>query len=84
LRAINPQLIYCSITGFGHTGPYAQRAGYDFLIQGMGGLMSITGHPGMGNAHPNTVPYQDFATADGHMILAIGNDGQFARFCDAC
>jgi crotonobetainyl-CoA:carnitine CoA-transferase CaiB-like acyl-CoA transferase len=46
--------------------------------------MSITGHPGMGNAHPNTVPYQDFATADGHMILAIGNDGQFARFCDAC
>ena len=45
LRVINPRLIYCSITGFGHTGPYAQRAGYDFLIQGMGGLMSITGHP---------------------------------------
>lgn len=155
LRVINPRLIYCSITGFGHTGPYAQRAGYDFLIQGMGGLMSITGHPEgspgagpikvgvaltdiltglyastsilaaiqarhhtgegqhidlalldvgvaclanqsmnylhsdqipkrMGNAHPNTVPYQDFPTADGHMILAIGNDGQFARFCDAC
>ena len=155
LRAINPRLIYCSITGFGYTGPYAQRAGYDFLIQGMGGLMSITGHPEgspgagpikvgvaltdiltglyastsilaaiqarhltgegqhidlalldvgvaclanqsmnylhsdqipkrMGNAHPNTVPYQDFPTADGHMILAIGNDGQFARFCDAC
>ena len=154
LSAINPRLIYCSITGFGQTGPYAQRAGYDFLIQGMGGLMSITGQPDgepgagpmkvgvaltdiltglyastsilaalqarhhtgrgqhidlalldvgvaclanqsmnylhsgqaprrMGNAHPNTVPYQDFPTADGHMILAIGNDGQFARFCAA-
>ena len=152
LSALNPRLIYCSITGFGQTGPYAQRAGYDFLIQGMGGLMSITGQPDgqpgagpmkvgvaltdiltglyastsilaalqarhqtgrgqhidlalldvgvaclanqsmnylhsgktpsrMGNAHPNTVPYQDFPTADGHMILAIGNDGQFARFC---
>ncbi|MEN9889183.1 MAG: hypothetical protein RL559_1220 [Pseudomonadota bacterium] len=154
LSALNPRLIYCSITGFGQTGPYAQRAGYDFLIQGMGGLMSITGQPDdaagagpmkvgvaltdiltglyastsilaalqarhhtgrgqhidlalldvgvaclanqsmnylhsgqtprrMGNAHPNTVPYQDFPTADGHMILAIGNDGQFARFCAA-
>ncbi len=154
LRALNPRLIYCSITGFGQTGPYAHRAGYDFLIQGMGGLMSVTGRgddqPGagpmkvgvaltdimtglyastailaalqarhttgegqhidlalldvqvaslanqgmnylysgqlprrMGNAHPNTVPYQDFPTADGHMILAIGNDGQFAKFCDA-
>ena len=152
LSAGNPGLIYCSITGFGQTGPYAARAGYDFLIQGMGGLMSITGRadgdpgggpikvgvalvdilsglyacnailaalhhrqgsgkgqyidialldvlvaslanqaanhlvggtvPGrMGNAHPNIVPYQDFATADGHMILAVGNDGQFARFC---
>ena len=148
----HPRLIYCSITGFGQTGPYAPRAGYDFLIQGMGGLMSITGRsdaeegagpqkvgvaltdvmtglhaaigilaalqhrdrtgegqhidlalldvqvaalanqagnylisgkePGrMGNAHPNIVPYQDFPTADGDMILAIGNDGQFARFC---
>jgi len=155
LHARNPRLIYCSITGFGHTGPYAHRAGYDFLIQGMGGLMSISGQPDgqpgagpmkvgvaltdiltglyastsilaaiqarhttgegqhidlalldvgvaclanqtmnylhgqqipqrMGNAHPNTVPYQDFPTADGYMILAIGNDSQFARFCDAC
>jgi len=154
LQALNPRLIYCSITGFGHTGPYARRAGYDFLVQAMGGLMSVTGRPDheagggpqkvgvalidvaaglyastailaalharastgagqhidialldvqvacllnqgmnylyggqvpqrMGNAHPNTVPYQDFPTADGHMILAIGNDAQFARFCHA-
>jgi crotonobetainyl-CoA:carnitine CoA-transferase CaiB-like acyl-CoA transferase len=154
LNTLNPRLVYCSITGFGHTGPYAERAGYDFLIQGMGGLMSVTGLPDgepgsgpmkvgvaltdiltglyastsilaalqarhhtgrgqhidlalldvgvaclanqamnylhsgqapqrMGNAHPNTVPYQDFPTADGHMILAIGNDGQFAKFCRA-
>ena len=154
LAAINPRLIYCSITGFGQDGPYASRAGYDFLIQGMGGLMSLTGHPDgipgggpmkagvaltdiltglyasnavlaalayrertgqgqyidlalldvqvaclanqamnylttgnspqrMGNAHPNIVPYQDFPTADGYMILAIGNDSQFAKFC-AC
>ena len=154
LSALNPRLVYCSITGFGQTGPYAQRAGYDFLIQGMGGLMSITGQPDgapgagpikvgvaltdiltglyaanaiqaalharartgrgqyidlalldvgvaclgnqamnylhsgvapqrMGNAHPNTVPYQDFPTADGHMILATGNDGQYTRFCEA-
>jgi crotonobetainyl-CoA:carnitine CoA-transferase CaiB-like acyl-CoA transferase len=152
LLALNPRLVYCSITGFGQSGPYASRAGYDFLIQGMGGLMSITGPadgevgggpqkvgvaltdvmtglyaaiavqaalaerersglgqhidlalldvqiaglanqassflaggvlPGrMGNSHPNIVPYQDFPTADGDMILAIGNDGQFARFC---
>ncbi len=153
LLALNPRLVYCSITGFGQTGPYAERAGYDFLMQGMGGLMSITGRADgeegagpvkvgvaltdiltglyastailaalqsrdlsgvgqhidlalldvqvaclanqgmnhlyggqprrMGNAHPNTVPYQDFPTADGHMILAIGNDGQFASFCRA-
>ena len=154
LREINPRLVYCSITGFGQTGPYAPRAGYDFLMQGMGGLMSITGHadgePGagpvkvgvaltdiltglhastailaalahrdhggsgqhidlalldvqvaclanqnmnylhggqvprrLGNAHPNVVPYQDFPTADGDMILAIGNDGQFAKLCQA-
>jgi len=154
LKQSNPRLVYCSITGFGQTGPYAHRAGYDFLIQGMGGLMSITGRPDgelgegpmkvgvaltdiltglyastsilaalqarevtgegqhidlalldvgvaclanqsmnylysgisprrMGNAHPNTVPYQDFPTADGYMILAVGNDGQFARFCEA-
>lgn len=154
LHALHPRLVYCSVTGFGQTGPYAQRAGYDFLIQGMGGLMSISGQPEgtpgagpmkvgvaltdiltglyastsilaalqarevtgrgqhidlalldvgvaclanqsmnylhsgvapkrMGNAHPNTVPYQDFPTADGHMILAVGNDGQFARFCQA-
>jgi len=154
LHKVNPRLIYCSITGFGQTGPYAPRPGYDFLIQGMGGLMSITGRPDgepgagpmkvgvaltdvltglyaatailaavqarhrtgegqhidlalldvgvaclanqsmnylysgvapgrMGNAHPNTIPYQDFPTADGHMILAVGNDRQFARFCEA-
>ncbi|MEO8298825.1 MAG: CaiB/BaiF CoA-transferase family protein [Burkholderiales bacterium] len=152
LKALNPKLIYCSVTGFGQTGPYAPRAGYDFLIQGLGGLMSVTGQPDgtagagpmkvgvaltdvmtglyaaiavltavthrertgegqyidlalldvgvaglanqalsylstgqspqrLGNAHPSVVPYQDFPTADGHMILAIGNDGQFARFC---
>lgn len=151
LKAANPRLVYCSITGFGQTGPYASRPGYDFLIQGMGGLMSITGRPDgepgggplkvgvaltdvmtgmyasvailaalarrersgegqhidlalldvqiaslanqaanylvsgkppqrMGNAHPNIVPYQDFPTADGHMIVTVGNDGQFARF----
>ena len=153
LAAINPKLVYCSITGFGQDGPYAARAGYDFLIQGMGGLMSLTGRADgeegagpqkvgvaltdiltglyagnailavllhrektgqgqhidlalldvqvaclanqamnylvsgkaprrMGNGHPNIVPYQDFPTADGDMILAIGNDGQFARFCE--
>ena len=152
LSALNPKLVYCSITGFGQDGPYAARAGYDFLIQGMGGLMSVTGRADdeegagpqkvgvaltdiltglyagnailaallhrektgqgqhidlalldvqvaclanqamnylvsgkaprrMGNGHPNIVPYQDFPTADGDMILAIGNDGQFARFC---
>jgi len=148
LKAVKPDLIYCSITGFGQDGPYAQRAGYDVMIQAMGGLMSLTGEPdgmptkvgvaftdiftGMyatvavlgalahrdrtgegqaidmalldvqvavlanqamnylvsgtppvrhGNAHPNIVPYQAFATIDGHMILAIGNDAQFARFC---
>ena len=154
LRAANPRLIYCSITGFGQTGPYAARAGYDFLIQGMGGLMSITGRrddepgagpqkvgvaltdvltglyattailaalqhrdrtgegqyidvalldvqvaclanqsmnylvggevpPRMGNAHPNIVPYQDFPTRDGDMIVAVGNDGQFTRLVSA-
>jgi crotonobetainyl-CoA:carnitine CoA-transferase CaiB-like acyl-CoA transferase len=153
LKKINPGLVYCSITGFGQTGPLKDRAGYDFLIQAMGGLMSVTGEmdgrPGagpqkvgvaltdvltglytaiaalaaiarrettgegahidmalldvtvatmanqalnylvtgiapvrLGNAHPNIVPYQAFATADDHVIVAIGNDGQFARFCD--
>jgi crotonobetainyl-CoA:carnitine CoA-transferase CaiB-like acyl-CoA transferase len=153
LAAVHPRLVYCSITGFGQTGPYAHRAGYDFLMQGMGGLMSVTGRADgeegagpqkvgvaltdimtglyatiavqaalaerersgrgqhidlalldvqvaclanqassylaggvtprrMGNAHPTIVPYQDFPTADGDMILAIGNDGQFARFCE--
>ena len=144
-----PGLIYCSITGFGQTGPYAPRAGYDYLAQGLGGIMSITGEPdgqpmkvgvgisdimcGMyaavsilaairhrdltgkgqfidlalldtqvawlaneglnyltsgkvpvrqGNAHPNIVPYQLFETADDPFILAVGNDAQFARFCD--
>ncbi len=152
LRAENPALIYCSITGFGQTGPYAPRAGYDLLVQAMGGLMSITGRrddePGSGpqkagvaltdiltglyatigilaalahrdrtgigqyidiglldvqvsclanqamnylvsgsspgrsgNAHPNLVPYQDFPTRDGHMVIAVGNDAQFARLC---
>lgn len=152
LTAVNPKLIYCSITGFGQDGPYAGRAGYDFMIQAMGGLMSVTGEPDdapgggpekagvavadlfaglysviaiqaalahrertgegqridmalldvqvstlanqalnylvsgdapgrMGNAHPNIVPYEAFRTRDGHMILAVGNDGQFARFC---
>jgi crotonobetainyl-CoA:carnitine CoA-transferase CaiB-like acyl-CoA transferase len=148
LEALNPALVYCSITGFGQQGPYAARAGYDFMIQAMGGLMSVTGEPDgqpmkigvaladvltglyaanaiqgalihqratgegqyidmalldvqvaalanqamnylatgvsprrLGNAHPNIVPYQAFATSDGHIILAVGNDAQFARFC---
>ena len=151
LRAVNPALVYCSITGFGQDGPYAQRAGYDFMIQAMGGLMSVTGErddlpgggpqkvgvavadlftglyaanailaalvsrketgqgqyidvalldtqvamlanlssnylvsgkvPGrMGNAHMNIVPYQTFQTADGYMIIAVGNDRQFRAF----
>jgi len=155
LRALNPGLIYCSITGFGQTGPDAHRAGYDFAIQAAGGLMSITGerdgtpgsepqkvgvavvdlmtgvyattailaalherhHTGlgthidmalldvqvamlanqasnhlvggttpkrMGNAHSNIVPYQVFATRDGHAVVSVGNDAQFARFCQAC
>ena len=154
LKAINPKLIYCSITGFGSDGPYANRAGYDFMIQGLGGLMSLTGRAEdeegagpvkvgvaltdiltglyatvgvlaalnsreqsgvgqhvelalldvqvaclanqamnylttgvapkrMGHAHPNIVPYQDFPTADGDIILTIGNDGQFRKFAEA-
>jgi crotonobetainyl-CoA:carnitine CoA-transferase CaiB-like acyl-CoA transferase len=143
-----PRLVYCSITGFGHTGPFATRAGYDYLVQGMGGIMSVTGEPdgppekvgvgiadimtGMyavvailaalryrdatgegqnidmalldtqvawlsyvgqnyltsgevprrcGNHHPNIMPYQVFGAADGLLILAVGNDAQFERFC---
>ena len=149
LKEINPRLIYCSVTGFGQDGPYAARAGYDFLLQGMSGLMSITGAPDgepqkvgvaitdivtglygtigilaaveqrhttgrgqhidmslldcatavlanqnmnylatgtsptrMGNEHPNIAPYQVMAVRDGHVILAVGNDGQFARLCE--
>ena len=148
LKEANPRLVYCSITGFGQDGPYAPRAGYDFLVQGMGGIMDLTGAPDgepqkvgvafadiftglyatvgilaalrrreetgigahvdmalldtqvgvlanqamnylasgkapkrMGNAHPNIVPYQVFPCADGYFIAAVGNDGQFARFC---
>ena len=150
LRAAFPRLICCSITGFGQDGPYAERAGYDFLIQGMAGPMSITGEPGrqptkagyatadiftglyasvgilsalrqrdqtgigatldlalmdtqiavmgnqamnylvsgkapgrLGNAHPNIVPYEVFEVADGHVIIASGNDGQYRKLCEA-
>ncbi|WP_119168846.1 CaiB/BaiF CoA transferase family protein [Algihabitans albus] len=149
IRQVKPDILYCSITGFGQTGPYAPRAGYDYLAQGMGGIMSLTGEPegepikvgvgiadimcGMyavsailaalhhrtktgegqhidlalldsqvawlsyeglnyltsgqvpkrqGNEHPNIVPYKVLPCADGYFILAVGNDGQFRRFCD--
>ena len=158
LLALNPRVVYCSITGFGQTGPYRERAGYDYAVQGMGGLMSVTGPSRteiaddasgggpqkvgvavadlftgmyattailaalrhrdltgegqaidmalldtqvamlanlganyltsgavpqrMGNAHQNIVPYQVFEVADGHMIVAVGNDGQFTKFCE--
>ncbi|KQN05432.1 CoA-transferase [Sphingomonas sp. Leaf230] len=150
LTAINPRLVYCSITGFGQDGPYAPRAGYDFIVQGMSGIMDLTGEPDgapqkigvafadimtglysviaiqaalamrertgrgqqidmalldtmtgvlanqamnwfasgvsptrVGNAHMNVCPYAVFPTSDGWFILAVGNDGQFRRFCDA-
>ncbi|MBD8640614.1 CoA transferase [Sphingomonas sp. CFBP 13733] len=150
LAAINPRLVYCSITGFGQDGPYAPRAGYDFIVQGMSGIMDLTGEPDgapqkigvafadimtglysviaiqaalamrertdrgqqidmalldtmtgvlanqamnwfasgvsptrVGNAHMNVCPYAVFPTSDGWFILAVGNDGQFRRFCDA-
>jgi formyl-CoA transferase len=153
LKAINPKIVYCSITGFGQTGPWSHRPGYDFIIQGLGGLMSVTGErddlPGggpqkvgvavtdlmtgmystiavlaalthrdrtgvgqyidmalldvsvamlanmnmnyltsgqvpkrWGNAHPNVIPYQVFACSDGHIIVAVGNDSQFKKFCE--
>ncbi|BCM20519.1 CaiB/BaiF CoA transferase family protein [Mesorhizobium sp. J8] len=148
LKALNPRLVYCSITGFGQDGPYAPRAGYDFIIQAMAGMMSITGEPGgepqkagvaisdlftglysvvaiqaalrhaertgegqhidmalfdsqiaalanqnlnylvsgkspvqVGNAHMNIAPYEVLPVRDGHIILAVGNDGQFGKFC---
>jgi len=148
LRRINPGLVYCSVTGFGQDGPYADRAGYDFMIQAMGGIMDITGEPDgeptkpgvayadiftglygviavqsalmhrertgegqfidmalldsqvavlanqalnylvsgnvpgrMGNTHPNIVPYQPFPASDGYIVIAVGNDAQFARLC---
>ena len=148
LRTANPRLVYCSITGFGQTGPYAGRAGYDLMIQGMSGIMALTGEPQgepmkmgvafadiftglyaviaiqaaltergrtgrgaaidmalldamvgvlanqamnylvtgnepprLGNAHPNIVPYEVFPVADGHIIVAVGNDRQFGDFC---
>ncbi|MCH8167594.1 MAG: CoA transferase [Proteobacteria bacterium] len=147
VKGDNPGLVYCSITGFGQTGPYANRPGYDFLIQGMGGIMSLTGEPGgspqkvgvpiadlmtgmyaavainaavyrakvagvgnhidigmldthvawlgnvgmnylyadnlgrLGNDHPNIVPYRPFKTADGEIVIVVGNDEQFRRFC---
>ncbi|HET8996285.1 MAG TPA: CaiB/BaiF CoA-transferase family protein [Acetobacteraceae bacterium] len=150
VRNSHPGLIYCSITGFGQTGPYASRPGYDSLVQAMGGVMSLTGEPDgmpqkvgvpvadvfaglyacigilaalrhkertgegqsidigmldtnvawlsnqgmnylatgenpprLGNQHPNIVPYQVFATADGHVVLSVGNDPTFRRFCEA-
>jgi crotonobetainyl-CoA:carnitine CoA-transferase CaiB-like acyl-CoA transferase len=150
LSKLNPRLVYCSITGFGQTGPDAGRAGYDYMIQAMGGLMSITGEPDhepmkvgvavadlfagmyavsgilaallharatgqgqqvdialfdvqaamlanqatnffvsgevptrLGNAHPNLAPYQPFPTADGAVVIAVGNDGQFRALCRA-
>ncbi len=153
VKALNPRLIYCSITGFGQSGPRADQPGYDFVVQALGGLMSVTGLPDgapgggpmkvgvavtdlmtgmyasvailaalaarsrsgkgqhidlalldctvamlanqnmnyltsghspgrLGNAHPNIVPYQSFASADGHLIVAVGNDGQFRRYCE--
>ncbi|NEX60781.1 CoA transferase [Noviherbaspirillum sp. 17J57-3] len=82
LLQLNPRLVYASITGFGQDGPYAARAGYDFLNQAANYLIGDMVPERMGNAHPNIVPYQDFPTADGDMILAIGNDTQFARFCE--
>ena len=149
IKSLYPRLVYCSITGFGQTGPYANRAGYDFLIQAMGGIMSVTGAPDgdpmkvgvgiadvmtgmyatvgilaalrhrdqtgegqyidlalldtqvswlinagtsyltsrknpqrLGNGHPNIVPYQVFPTADFPIIIAVGNDNQFQKFCE--
>jgi len=150
LARLNPRVVYCSISGFGQSGPYASRPGYDAMIQGMGGIMDLTGEPDgppqkigvaladimtgvygvvaiqaalayrdrtglgqhvdmalldvmvgtlanqalnyfasgvvptrLGNAHPNIVPYQSFAVRDGHVMIAVGSDRQFERFCQA-
>ncbi|MFN3687771.1 CaiB/BaiF CoA transferase family protein [Salinarimonas sp.] len=149
LRAVKPDLVWCSITGFGHEGPYSDRIGYDFLVQAMGGIMDLTGEPDgapmkvgvgisdlmcgmyavvgilaalrhrdatgegqflevslydtqiswlvnaatnylvsgraprrLGNRHPNIAPYQTYEAADGHLVVAVGNNGQFRRFCE--
>src|SRR6187431_1284693 len=87
IKAINPGIIYCSVTGFGQTGPYAPRAGYDAILQAMGGLMSVTGHlngeppPRRGTWGNGGMPAGVFRCTDGELMLVVGNDGQFQRTC---